>query len=144
MSKINLNLDFDAIRERIDKEKEGLKPSFWADKVGVSRNVITNIHGSIKQKPSLEYIVAVSVATSKSIEYYLWGEKTSIPKTKRELSPFLDQPRADRIIQNLAILERTDPARYNKVEGYIDAQMDNPPQKNAAAETRNVIKKTGT
>ncbi len=57
---------------------------------------------------------------------------------------FLDAPRADRIIHQLATLERTDPAKYNKVEGYIDAQIDNPPQKNAAAEIRDVIKKTGT
>ncbi len=37
---------------------------------------------------------------------------------------FLDTPRADRIIQQLATLERTAPTKYNKVEGYIDAQMD--------------------
>lgn len=75
MSKINLKLDFEAIRERIEKDKSLYKPSIWADRVGVSRNIVTNVHGAIKQQPSLEYIVAVSKATEKSVDYYLWGKE---------------------------------------------------------------------
>ncbi len=43
---------------------------------------------------------------------------------KKHVEDFIDTPRADRIIQQLATLERTAPTKYNKVEGYIDAQMD--------------------
>ncbi len=124
MSKINLNLDFDAIRKRIDKEKDAIKPSVWADKVGVSRNIITNIHGKVKQKPSLEYIVAVSIATNKSIEYYLWGKENPVPKTIQSPYTFLDKARADRIIKNLSKLEQIGERGYTRAEAYIDGCLD--------------------
>ncbi len=53
----------------------GYRRSAWAEKVGVTINVASNIHGaSSKQNPSLRYILAVSVATGKPMDYYLWGE----------------------------------------------------------------------
>jgi hypothetical protein len=73
MSKINLSLNYDKIRGRIDIDKSLHKPAEWAKKVGVSKNIVTNIHGATKQKPSLEYIVAVSRVTGKPIEWYLYG-----------------------------------------------------------------------
>lgn len=73
MKKIDLNLDYGAIRKRIEKKKDRLKPSEWAEKIGVARNVVSNIHGKTNQPPSLEYIIAVSRATGKAIEYFLWG-----------------------------------------------------------------------
>ncbi len=76
MSKINLELDFAAILKRIDQAKKGLKPGIWADMLGVSRNIVANVHGKIQQKPSLEYIVAVSKATGTSVDYYLWGKNS--------------------------------------------------------------------
>lgn len=117
MSKIDLNLDFDAIRERIDKEKHGIKPSIWADKVGVSRNVVTNIHGSVKQKPSLEYIVAVSKATNKSVDYYLWGTKeTNKPELKNDIPQV--------IVEHQDLIKRyADPVQGKEInEQLIDIQ----------------------
>jgi transcriptional regulator with XRE-family HTH domain len=72
--KIRLNIDYEEIRNRINKEKEGFKPGEWAKKVGVSPNVVSNVHGKIRQKPSIEYIIAVAVATGKSVEYFLFGD----------------------------------------------------------------------
>lgn len=76
MSKINLGLDFEAIRHRIKEEMKGIKPSKWAKIVGVSRQIVTNVHSdNPTQPPSLQYIIAVARATNKSIEYYLYGNK---------------------------------------------------------------------
>ncbi len=147
MSKIDLNLDFNAIRKRIDEEKKDIKPSVWAKKVGVSRNVVTNIHGKVKQKPSLEYIVAVSIATDKSVEYYLWGRAPgSQQKIKSEPLPFPfeNKPRANRIIQQLAHLEQSDLAKYSRAEGYIDALADTTPAATGSASTPIINQKNKT
>jgi len=56
------------------------KPAEWAKKLGISKNIVTNVHGAIRQKPSLEYIVAVSKAVGKSVEYLLWGDITKNDK----------------------------------------------------------------
>lgn len=71
---LELNLNFNEIRKRIELDKNQYKPGAWANKVGVSVNVVSNIHGKTQQKPSLEYIIAVSIATGKSVDYYLWGK----------------------------------------------------------------------
>jgi transcriptional regulator with XRE-family HTH domain len=74
MEKIHVPIDFNAVTRRIEKEMKGYKRSAWAEKVGVTINVVSNIHGaSSKQNPSLKYILAVSVATGKPMDYYLWG-----------------------------------------------------------------------
>nr|WP_319495135.1 hypothetical protein [uncultured Desulfobacter sp.] len=75
MKKINVSLNFDEIRARIEEFKKDIKPGIWANKLGVSINVVSNIHGKTKQKPSLEYIIAVSQITGKSVDYFLWGEQ---------------------------------------------------------------------
>lgn len=74
--KINeIPIDYVAVTRRIEKEMEGYKRSAWAEKVGVTINVVSNIHGaSAKQNPSLKYILAVSLATGKPMDYYLWGQ----------------------------------------------------------------------
>jgi hypothetical protein len=77
MSKIDLDLNFAEIRRRIEEEKGQTKPLVWATKVGVKKNVVTNVHGKTQQKPSLEYIVAVARATFKPIEWYLYGSPAS-------------------------------------------------------------------
>ena len=75
MKKNPVQLDFEAITRRIEKEMEGYSPGAWAKKVGVRINVISNIHGaSARQNPSLNYILAVSLATGKPMEYFLWGD----------------------------------------------------------------------
>ncbi len=75
MSRIKINVDFDLVRDRINDYYKRYKPAEWAKNIGVSKNVVSNIHGATKQKPSLEYIVAVSIFTRKSVDYYLWGNK---------------------------------------------------------------------
>jgi hypothetical protein len=82
MSKIDLKLNYDEIVKRIDGERTAYKPSEWASLVGVSKNVITNIHGKTKQKPSLEYTVAVARVTQKPVEYYLFGELENTNRNK--------------------------------------------------------------
>ena len=82
MKKSGLDLDYEQIRERIEKEKAGIKPSVWAQRVGVAPNVVSNVHGKTRQNPSLEYIIYVAKATKRPVEYYLWGEDE---KKKSEL-----------------------------------------------------------
>ncbi|SDU27429.1 hypothetical protein [Desulfobacula phenolica] len=97
MKKIDLKLDFDAIRLRIEHQKNRYKPGVWADMVGVSKNVVSNVHGRTKQKPSLEYIIAVSLITGKSVDYYLWGKES-----EKEIS----QPPSDNITK--VVIEHQD------------------------------------
>ena len=80
MSKINLDLDFDEIRKRIELVKADVKPSTWAKYLVVSKNIVTNIHGETKQRPSLEYIVAVARFTGKPVEWYLYGDQNPTDK----------------------------------------------------------------
>ena len=76
MKIIDLNLNYADIRDRIEIDKAQFKISQWAELTGTSRNVISNIHGkSGKHNPSLQYIIAVSRATGKSVEWYLYGQK---------------------------------------------------------------------
>lgn len=74
MKKLHTEIDYKEVTRRIEKEMEGYSPSSWAAKVGVRINVVSNIHGpSAKQNPSLNYILAVALATRKPMEYFLWG-----------------------------------------------------------------------
>ena len=68
-------LDFDAVKVRIEEFKNRFRPSEWAKMIGVSANVVSNIHGKTGQKPSMEYITYVSMATGKSIDYFLLGRE---------------------------------------------------------------------
>lgn len=79
MKIIDLSLDYDQIRKRIEIDKAQYKVAKWAEITGNSRNVISNIHGkSGKHKPSLQYIIAVAKATGKPIEWYLYGLEAPI------------------------------------------------------------------
>ena len=81
MKTINNNIDFKEVTRRIEKEMEGYSPSAWAEKIGVKINVVSNVHGSsARQKPSLNYIIAVSVATRKPVDYFLWGNNTFLER----------------------------------------------------------------
>jgi transcriptional regulator with XRE-family HTH domain len=80
MKKILVDINFNEVRARIEQEMEGYTRTDWANKVGVKINVVSNIHGAnAKQNPSLNYILAVSVATRKPIDYFLWGRVSYIP-----------------------------------------------------------------
>ncbi len=76
MKIVELHLNYDEIRKRIELDKSEYKPGEWAVLTGASKNVISNIHGKAgKHNPSLQYIIAVARATGKPIEWYLYGEK---------------------------------------------------------------------
>jgi Helix-turn-helix len=80
MKKSHIDLDFNKVLQRIEKEMEGSSRTDWAKKVGVRINVVSNIHGAnASQHPSLNYILAVSVATRKPMDYFLWGGASYIP-----------------------------------------------------------------
>ncbi|MCG8640590.1 MAG: hypothetical protein MI862_12695 [Desulfobacterales bacterium] len=130
MSKIDLKLDFDAILGRINLDKKGLKPSVWADMLGVSRNIVTNVHGKIKQKPSLEYIVAVSKATGKSVDYYLWGMKedngpvADFGQDFQFINQFTDRNYAKSVIRDLLKLDQLDSNGLEETHDFIRFKMD--------------------
>jgi hypothetical protein len=76
MKKIDLQLEFNKIRERIEIDKAPYKPGKWAQLIGVSKTLVSNIHGrSKRQNPSLPYVFAVSRFTEKPIEWYLYGSR---------------------------------------------------------------------
>ncbi len=76
MKKIDLGLDFDEIRKRIEIDIGQLKPGKWAKLIGLSPQNISNIHGEArKNQPSLQYIIAVAKHTGKPIEWYLYGRE---------------------------------------------------------------------
>ena len=87
MSKIDLDLDYDQILKRINRARNGLKTGEWASLLGVKPNVVTNVHGITRQKPSLEYITAVAKACGLSMDYLLWDKKSEPTKTKTKSSP---------------------------------------------------------
>lgn len=75
---IDLSLNYDEIRTRIEMDMCPYKKIDWAKKVGVSQSLISNVHknrgkSSDKISPSLEYIVAVARFTGKPVEWYLYG-----------------------------------------------------------------------
>lgn len=80
MKKIHVDIDFNEVLQRIEKEMEGYSRTDWANKVGVKINVVSNIHGAnARQNPSLNYILSVSMATRKPMDYFLWGQASYIP-----------------------------------------------------------------
>lgn len=80
MKNIYVDIDFKKVLQRIEKEMEGYSRTEWANKVGVKINVVSNIHGAnARQNPSLNYILAVSVATRKPMDYFIWGRAPYIP-----------------------------------------------------------------
>jgi len=98
MKKNYLEIDFEAVKRRIAKEMEGYSRTAWAEKVGVKINVVSNIHSAKgRQPPSLGYILAVSVATGKSMDYYLWGGEFYKPAcplahmVKETGTPYIDE-----------------------------------------------------
>ena len=130
MKKIDLQLNFDAIRERIELEKKCFKPGAWAEMVGVSVNVVSNVHGKTKQNPSLEYIIAVAKVTGKSVDYFLWGTESEKPqknesnnvtiiKHQELVSEFDDQETGIKNNLRLIGIEKANKDLYQKVTEYI-------------------------
>jgi len=144
MKKLDLQIDIDAVRKRIERDMEGYKASQWAQKLGVSRSVVSNIHGKKRknskkverQDPSLEYIITVSRVTNKPIEYYLYGEayrevaeETISPGRISEYAqkgecPFRNKELALRVKEDLAYIEANLPLEYlwlvEKIRGKVD------------------------
>jgi hypothetical protein len=83
---IELNLNPDEIKKRIALDKGDIKNNKWAALLHVSPSLISQIHPKGADKPSktpsLEYIIAVSRYTGKSLEWYLYGENTPAPLRK--------------------------------------------------------------
>jgi hypothetical protein len=74
MKKINLELNYDEIRRRVEIDKAHYSVGDWAKLIGCSSSSISNIHSKkCTVKPSLEYVVAVSRVTRKPAEWYLYG-----------------------------------------------------------------------
>lgn len=128
MKKIDLQLEFESIRERIEEYKNQHKPGVWAELVGVSGSVVSNVHGKAQQKPSLEYIVAVSKATGRSVDYYLWGsggENQTKPKSidgnKSLLENFQNKDKALEFINRLVTIESINPKMFEMVGQQIEA-----------------------
>lgn len=75
---LDLGLDFDEIRERIDAEKGDTANNIWAEYVKVSKSLISKIHpkrhGKAPQAPSLEYVITVAKKTGKPTDWYLYGK----------------------------------------------------------------------
>jgi hypothetical protein len=136
MSKIDLQLNFDAIRERIEHQKKPYKPGVWADMVGVARNIVSNVHGKVKQTPSLEYIVAVSKATGKSVDYYLWGKQSEEKKyppadikrivvEHQDLVKLFKNPKkAKAANEKLLKLEDIDPDGYDEILKIMEMKIE--------------------
>jgi transcriptional regulator with XRE-family HTH domain len=86
MKIIELNLNFDEIRKRIELDKAHYKVGKWAEFTGMSISSISNIHGKKgRVKPSIEYVIAVAKFTGKPIEWYLYGteaDKISEPQAE--------------------------------------------------------------
>jgi transcriptional regulator with XRE-family HTH domain len=92
MKKINVDINFKEVTRRIEKEMEGYSRTAWAEKVGVKINVVSNIHSAnAKQSPSLNYILAVSVATRKPMDYFLWGRTSYQPSDSPVMTVKEDQ-----------------------------------------------------
>lgn len=133
MSKIDLQLDFDAIRKRIEEDKKPYKPAVWADMIGVTRNIVSNVHGKIQQKPSLEYIVAVSKATGKSVDYYLWGKEEGhsnaalsdpiVIEHQNLVKKFKNPERGLRLNKGLVELEHLSEEAIREMEIHIQASL---------------------
>ena len=64
-----MNLNYNEIRNRIEIDIGKMGSKGWADLIGVSINVVSNIHGKAgKHYPSLQYVVAVARVTGKPID----------------------------------------------------------------------------
>ena len=73
MKKEEPSLNYDKIRERIEKEKKKYKRGEWSKLLGISSATISNIHGKTRQKPSFEYVASAARLIGKPIEYFLYG-----------------------------------------------------------------------
>ncbi|MCP3944844.1 MAG: helix-turn-helix transcriptional regulator [Desulfobacteraceae bacterium] len=135
MKKIDLQLDFDAICKRIEHHKKQHKPGVWAQMTGVSKNVVANIHGKTKQKPSLEYIIAVARAIGKPVDYLLYGKDSIQTESGEKLSStviehqnlvkkFKDPEKGLKINKRLIKIEELSKAIYEKVSIQIKASYD--------------------
>jgi len=94
MKKIDLSLNYDEIKKRIELDKEKHKVGEWAKHTGANSASISNIHGKkTKTNPSLEHIVAVSNFTGKPTEWYPHGRWPAPPPANislaaEELNPY--------------------------------------------------------
>ena len=150
MNDLKLNFDFDAIRDRIEEHKQVYKPVEWAKKIGVSKAVVSNIHGETdgkpspkRQNPSLKYIIAVSIALRIPIDYFMFGKMTpdesgATQKTRRiysrasdrekstgdMLANFSNKKKARECYEKLLEIDHIDPDKLNSINFIIHAFLE--------------------
>lgn len=77
MEKFDLSLNFNSICTRVGIDMENHKSGEWADMIGVSKRLISNVHGKKRsQNPPIPYIIAVARHTGKPAGWYLYGTKS--------------------------------------------------------------------
>ena len=130
MKKLDLSLNFNEIRKRIEIDKLQYKGIDWAKLTGMSNQSISNIHSKKKLvNPSLEYIIAVAKITGKPIEWYLYGKEIAKPNNIEEIKtdynndPFKGISKEDRpyFIKLRKILESNDKETINAIKSNLDA-----------------------
>ena len=150
MNNLNTKFDFDAIRERIEEYKQAYKSVEWAKKIGVSKAVVSNFHGKSgdkpspkRQNPSLKYIIAVSLALDKPIDYFMFGKMlpegsgaSKKPKciysrasdkerpTGDLLANFSDKKVARECIEKLLEIDQIDPDKIKSINFIIYAFLE--------------------
>ncbi len=88
-----------------------------------------------KRGPSADLIAGLYIHYREYMDWLITGTE---PVNDPLSIPFLDQPRADKIIGNLSTLESADKEAYARVEGYIDSAVC------CVQAKKNATKKTGT
>jgi hypothetical protein len=86
---IDLGLNYNEIRDRIEEDMIHFKKYIWAVNVKVSQSLISKVHkkpdkGNERTNPSLEYVIAVANFTGRPIEWYLYGCKEAEPREQTE------------------------------------------------------------
>lgn len=153
---MDLQLNFEDIRKRIEIEKEAHKQGSWAKFVGVPSNIVSNIHGKIQQNPSFPYIISVALATGKSVDYYLWGEDTEKIITQQPpdniakiivehqgiVKRFKNPKKAKEFNQDLLILEEVDQDGFEEVHEIVKRKIERKgSKKKSSQQTESFTKK---
>ncbi len=138
MCSMDLQLNFEDIRRRIETERNAYKHGSWAKFVGVPSNIVSNIHGKVQQKPSFPYIISVARATGKSVDYYLWGDDSE--EGQKNIAPnnvikvvtehqdlvkrFKNPEKAKEFNEDLLILEEVDQDGFDEVHEIVKRKIE--------------------
>ncbi len=127
MKKLSKDKNFKNRLRSLLEEKLNIKQVEFCKKLDITQGYLSMILAG-SRGPSADLIAGLYIHYSEYMDWIITGSK--IKKENEDIpisTPFKDQPRADRIINNLARLEHSDPTRYAKTEGYIEAQAESLP-----------------